>query len=339
MGPEVAQLEDELAGYVGGGECVSCSSGTDALVMVLMALEIGRGDAVLVPSFTFGATAEAIMLVGATPVFVDVRGATFDIDVADLERGVESATSAGAHPAAIIGVDLFGLPADWRSLRSFAADHGMKLIADAAQSFGASTPDGRVGTLAPVTTTSFFPAKPLGCYGDGGAIFTADLGLASILRSIRVHGQGTSKYDTVRIGVNGRLDTIQAAILLEKLKVFDAELEQRHSIARRYSAALHNQASVPEVPGGFRSSWAQYTVRVPDRDRIAAALHSLGIPTAVYYSKPVHLQGPYRRAPRSQRELSTSAALARDVLSLPIHPYLSTDDQEFVINNFLETAQ
>jgi len=336
MGPEVAELEEELTHYAGSRACVSCSSGTDALLMVLMAWGIGPGDAVFLPSFTFAATAEVVALLGASPVFVDVHETTFNLDVESLEAAFDVAEGAGLQPVAIIGVDLFGLPADWSALTDVARTRSLKLLADAAQSFGGGTPAGRVGTLADATTTSFFPAKPLGCYGDGGAIFTRDLDLAEALRSIRVHGQGESKYDTLRVGINGRLDTIQAAILLEKLKIFDAELDARQRVATRYSAELRERLAVPLVPEGFRSAWAQYTVRVPRRDHVRAALEDAGIPAAIYYPKPLHLQPAYSSALRSAKGLDVSDALSRDVLSLPVHPYLSDADQSRVIKALVD---
>lgn len=339
MGPEVLELEDALCRYTGTNECISCSSGTDAILMVLLAWDIGPGDVVFVPSFTFASTAEVVALIGATPVFVDVDEATFNIDPNSLAAAIEICGNEGLRPSAVIGVDLFGLPADWASLRRVAEGGELRVLADAAQSFGGRSPEGRVGNLADATTTSFFPAKPLGCYGDGGAIFTNDSDLAEQLRSVRVHGQGRSKYENVRIGINGRLDTIQAAILLEKLKTFDEELAARRTLADRYSAAFDGPVTVPEVPGGFASAWAQYTVRVPRRDEVRSALSHSGIPTAVYYPKPLHLQPAFARIFTGTVDLNVSEMLADEVLSLPIHPYLSSEDQTLVIEAALEAVR
>ncbi|MFM6853331.1 MAG: DegT/DnrJ/EryC1/StrS family aminotransferase, partial [Sphingopyxis sp.] len=266
MGPEVRAFEAALSEYCGAKHAIALANGTDALQVGLMVHGIGAGDAVLVPSFTYTATAEVILVLGATPVFVDVDATTFNIDPADLQRASDAARAKGLNPRAIIGVDLFGLPADWAAINAFAAANAMHVIADAAQSFGAITADGQhVGTLAQLTTTSFFPAKPLGCYGDGGAIFTDDDDLAAQLKSIRVHGQGAAKYETVRVGVNSRLDTIQAAILLAKIAVFREEVANRNALAAAYGDALGELAIVPVKPAGVTSAWAQYTLRVPQR--------------------------------------------------------------------------
>ena len=328
MGPEVAQLEEELGRFCGAEHVVSCASGTDALLLALLARGVGSGDAVLVPSFTFASTAEVVALVGATPVFVDVEDRTFNLDV---ERVADAFASPprGLRVAAVIPVDLFGLPADHRALSELAESHGAWVLADAAQSFGA-TRDGRtVGTMAPLTTTSFFPAKPLGCYGDGGAVFAASAEDAEVLRSLRVHGSGSHKYDNERIGINGRLDTIQAAVLLEKLAIFADELEARDRVARAYNEALAGLEGIelPLVPDGCTSSWAQYTLRLPRRDAVAEALKAHGVPPAVYYPRPLHQQTAYRSFPTAPGGLPVSERLAGEVLSLPMHPYLSEDDQ------------
>jgi dTDP-4-amino-4,6-dideoxygalactose transaminase len=295
----------------------------------LMAKGIGPGDAVLMPAFTFVATAEPVAWLGAVPVFVDVLEDTFNLDPASLEQGVRAARAAGLTPRAVIAVDLFGQPADYDAVAAVCARHGLWLMADAAQSFGAAYGGRPVGTLAPITATSFFPAKPLGCYGDGGCVFTEDDGLAEAMRSIRVHGQGRDKYDNVRIGVNARLDTLQAAILLEKLKIFADELAARQAVAARYDEALREFVKVPRVIDEATSSWAQYTVVVEGmgRDALAAALADEGIPTAVYYAKPLHLQGAYRHYPVAGNGLPVSEQVARQVLSLPMHPYLEPETQ------------
>lgn len=330
MGPEVGQLEADLAARCGARHVVTCASGTDALVMGLMALGIGSGDAVFVPSFTFVATAEAVVLVGASPVMVDVHQDVFTMDPESLSAAIPVARDAGLRPRAVIAVDLFGLPADYPALAAVAADHELALIGDAAQSFGARLGGRAVGTLADLTTTSFFPAKPLGAYGDGGAIFTADDGLAERLRSIRVHGQGRDKYDTARIGLNGRLDTLQAAILIEKLRIFSDELETRELVARHYDQMLQGVVQVPARMEGARSAWAQYTVLTGDRASVQAACQAAGVPTQVYYPTPLHRQSPYRGFPTSPGGCPVADRLATQVLSLPMHPYLTRDQQDRV---------
>ena len=332
MGPEVRQLEADLSAFCGARHTVSCSNGTDALIMALMATGTGPGDAVFCPSFTFCATAESVVCVGASPVFVDVDEKTFNIDLASLERAIADAKRAGLKLKAIIPVDLFGQPADLDTVAAVAKREGMFVISDAAQSFGATYKGKRVGTQALVTTTSFFPAKPLGCYGDGGAVFTDDDKLAEILRSIRVHGQGADKYDNVRIGMTGRLDTIQAAILIEKLNIFQDEIEARNRVAQRYAAGLKDVAIVPEVASGYGSVWAQYTIRVEKRDALAAVLQTRGVPTAIYYPKPLHRQEPYKRFLIAGNGLPVTDKLAAEVISLPMHPYLDEPTQERVIS-------
>jgi dTDP-4-amino-4,6-dideoxygalactose transaminase len=331
MGPEVRQLEADLAAFCGARHVISCSNGTDALIMALMATGVGPGDAVFCPSFTFTATAEAVVVVGASPVFVDVDEKTFNVDLGSLERAVAETKRGDLRPKAIIPVDLFGQPADLDGIAAIAKREGLFVIADAAQSFGATYKGRRVGTQALITTTSFFPAKPLGCYGDGGAVFTDDDKVAEILRSIRVHGQGADKYDNIRIGMTGRLDTIQAAILIEKLKIFPDEIEARNLVAFRYAAGLKDVAIVPEVASGYGSVWAQYTIRVEKRDALAAVLSTRGVPTAIYYPKPLHRQEPYRRYPISGNGLPVTDKLASEVISLPMHPYLDEATQERVI--------
>ena len=333
MGPEVRALEAELAAFCGARHAISCASGTDALLLPLMAKGIGPGDAVICPSFTFHATAEVVALLGATPVFADVETASLNLDPESLVRAVATARQAGLAPKAVIPVDLFGQPADFDQINAVANAENLFVLDDAAQAFGASWQNRRVGTLAEVTATSFFPAKPLGCYGDGGAIFTDDDALAQTMRSIRVHGEGRDKYDCVRIGLNGRLDTIQAAVLIEKLKIFPAEIVARERIARHYSEALADIATVPKLARGATSVWAQYTIRVTGgrRDRLAAALKAQGIPTAIYYSKPVHLQDPYRHFPVAEGGLPVSERLAEEVISLPMHAYLDEPTQDRIV--------
>jgi UDP-2-acetamido-2-deoxy-ribo-hexuluronate aminotransferase len=327
LGPAVAKLESELAEYCGVAHAISCSSGTDAIFMPLLAYEVGPGDAVFVPSFTFTATAEAILLAGASPVFVDVEADSFNIDLADLTKKI-SETRAGGKltPKAILAVDLFGLPADWSGLNTLAEREDLYLISDAAQSFGGAYHNKRVGSLAPVSGTSFFPAKPLGCYGDGGAITTDDDGLAEVLKSIRVHGAGADRYEVVRIGINGRLDSIQAAILSVKLSVFDDELEARERVAQIYDDELKDVVATPKRIEGLKSAWAQYTIKTDKRAAVQEKLGTAGIPTMIYYPKPMHLQAPYLPYGGGEGSLPVSEAICRQVMSLPMHPYLSDDD-------------
>ena len=333
MGPEVRALEAELAGFCGARHAISCASGTDALVLPLMAMGIGPGDAVICPSFTFHATAEVVALLGATPVFADVEEASFNLDPESLARAVATARKEGLAPKAVIPVDLFGQPADFNRINAAANAEKLFVLDDAAQGFGATWQNRRVGTLADVTATSFFPAKPLGCYGDGGAIFTDDDALAQTMRSLRVHGEGRDKYDCVRIGLNGRLDTIQAAVLIEKLKIFPDEIAARERIARRYADGLADVATVPKLVQGATSVWAQYTIRLAPgrRDGLAAALKAQGIPTAIYYPKPVHMQEAYRRFPVAAGGLPVSERLAEEVISLPMHAYLDEPTQDRIV--------
>jgi UDP-2-acetamido-2-deoxy-ribo-hexuluronate aminotransferase len=334
LGPEVAQLERRLAEFCGARHALSCANGTDALGLALMAKGAGPGQAILCPSFTFAATAEVVAWFGATPIFVDVLADTFNMDPASLEAGIAIARRLGLIPAGVIPVDLFGLPADYDAILSIAAANRMWVLCDAAQSFGAEYKRRKVGAIGDLTTTSFFPAKPLGCYGDGGAVFVDDDAMIDVLRSLRVHGQGTDKYDNVRIGMNARLDTLQAAVLLEKLAIFADEIAARNRIAARYSAMLGDLVTVPEVPTGLTSVWAQYTIRLPagcDRDALAARLKLAGIPTAVYYPKPLHTQTAYRDYPIAGNGLPVSERLAGEVLSLPMHPYLDEPVQDRIV--------
>ncbi len=334
MGPEVGRLESELSAFCGAKHVLSCSSGTDALAMVLMAKGVKPGNAILCPSFTFAATAEVVAWTGATPIFVDVREDTFNVDVSSLEAGLRTARDLRLDAVGVIPVDLFGQPADYDAIEAFCAREGLWMLSDAAQSFGASYKGRKVGVIGLATATSFFPAKPLGCYGDGGAVFTDDDDLAAVMRSIRIHGQGSDKYDNVRIGMNGRLDTMQAAILLEKLKIFGDELVARERVAKRYNALLRDVAQVPEVPEGLTSAWAQYTLRVAgfdQRERFVADLRAVGIPTALYYPKPLHKQSAYRSYPVAGNGLPVAERLSAEVVSLPMHPYLTEDVQDRVV--------
>jgi len=333
LGPEVGQLEGRLADYCGARHVVTCANGTDALVMALMARGVGRGQAVLVPAFTFAATAEAVALVGATPVFLDVCEDTFNLDPDWLPDGLQAARREGLHATAVIAVDLFGQPADYGAIAPFCREHGLTLIADAAQSFGGALGGCKVGTLAHVTTTSFFPAKPLGCYGDGGAIFTDDSELAQLLASLRVHGKGSDKYDNVRLGLNSRLDTLQAAILLEKLDIFADEIVARNAVARRYTDGLADVVSVPRLRDGADSVWAQYSVRIAAdrREGLRRHLAAAGVPTALYYPKPLHRQTAYREYPTARPALPVSDGLAAELFSLPMHPYLEPVVQDGII--------
>lgn len=339
MGPEVKQLETGLAEFCGARHAIGCSSGTDALVLGMMALGVGRGDAVFVPSFTFAATSESVALLGATPVFIDILPDTFNVDPESLSAAIDMVTREGRlRPVGVIPVDLFGQPADYQVIEPLAEEHGLWVMADGAQSFGARLHDRRVGAIGRISTTSFFPAKPLGCYGDGGAIFTDDDELAAILRSLLFHGKGSEKYDNVRIGMNGRLDTIHAAILLEKLSIFEEEIEMRQAVARRYNAGLGNVTRVPYVIDGAISAWAQYTIVLDDRDAVAARLKQDGIPTAVYYPRPLHRQTAYREYPTAPGGLPVSEGLSARVLSLPMHPYLEAGVQDQIVSAMLAAA-
>jgi len=331
MGPEVAVFEQELAAFCGAKHVLSCANGTDALGLALMVKGLKPGQAVLVPSFTFAATAEVVAWFDAVPVFVDVREDTFNMDPASLKAGIATAIRLGLEPVGIISVDLFGLPAEYDQILSTAVAHGLWLICDAAQSFGAAYKGRNVGTIGHMTTTSFFPSKPLGCYGDGGAVLVEDDDAFAVLKSLRVHGQGNDKYDNVRIGMNARLDTIQAAVLSEKLTIFTDEIDARNRVAARYQELLDEVVIVPEIPIGLTSVWAQYTVRLPigrDRDRVAAKLKAAGVPTAAYYAKPLHSQSAYRNYPVAGNGLPVCDRLAYEVLSLPMHPYLDKNTQD-----------
>ena len=338
MGPEVGELEKRLAEMGGAAHCVSCSSGTDSLLLVLMAWGIGPGDAVFVPAMTFASTAEVVALTGATPVFCDVFDDTFNMDPASLEDAIAVAKDQGLNLAAVIPVDLFGQPADYPAVQRIADAHGLKVMADSAQSFGGALGGKPIGTFGNATSISFFPAKPLGCYGDGGAVLTDDADLAAKMRSLRVHGQGTNKYDNVVVGLNARLDTIQAAVLLAKLTIFEDEIEKRQVVAARYNDALADVCTPPAMIDGGISAWAQYTIKVANRDAVAAALKEKGVPTAVYYPVALSDQPAYAQYPRAGNGTPVSAALAHDVLSLPFHPYLDEATQDRIIAAVTEAA-
>ena len=333
MGPEVAELEGRLAAFCGAEHAISCSSGTDALSLVLMGKGVKPGDAVLVPTFTFAATAEVVALLGAAPIFVDVLPDSFNLDPASLEQGLRTAKGQDLRPVGVIAVDLFGLPADYDAIVEICRANGLWLLDDAAQSFGAAYQGRSIGTIGDATATSFFPAKPLGCYGDGGAVMTDDDALATRIKSLRVHGKGRDKYDNVEIGINARLDTLQAAILIEKLEIFEEEIAARNRVADRYAEGLGDIVQVPQVPAGMTSVWAQYTLVLPEgrRDAVAEALKAEGIPTAIYYPLPLHRQTAYASYPVAGNGAPVSDQLSQSVLSLPMHPYLEEADQARIV--------
>ena len=340
LGPEVSELETALAKRAGAKHAIGVSSGTDALVMALMAEGIGAGDAVFVPSFTFTASAEVVLLLGATPVFVDVDPRNFNIDVNDLDHRVSEVVREGKLlPRSVIAVDLFGQPADYGVLENLCRRHALHLIADAAQSYGAKLGNRAVGALAPTTAASFFPAKPLGAYGDGGALFTDDDERAVHYKSIRAHGKGTDKYDIVRLGLNARLDTLQAAILLAKLDVFDDELSAREKVARAYDTRLKDTVEIPHRVPDSVSAWAQYCILVDNRDAVAKRLKEAGVPTAVYYPLPMHLQTAYARFGQGPGSLPVSERLSQRILALPMNPYLTVEQTDYVCTSVAAAVQ
>lgn len=328
-GPETEELEQELCKYTGRKYCVTTSNGTDALLMPLMAMGIGKGDAVFVPAFTFVATSEVASLVGATPVFCDVQEDTFNIDPKSLREKIEEVVKKGRlKPKAVIAVDLFGQPANYAEIEPICQEYNLLLMEDAAQGFGGTINGKKACSFGDVSATSFFPAKPLGCYGDGGAVFTDDEELYQHLVSIRVHGKGTQKYDNVRVGLNARLDTMQAAILLPKLREFDTENATRNVAAAKYTELLHNQFNTPVVPDGYMSSWAQYTIKAESteqRTKIMNGLKAAGIPCMIYYPKPLHLQQVYAPLGYKPGDLPVSERLSETVFSLPMHGYLKPE--------------
>lgn len=333
LGPQVKQFEDELAAFCGAKHVIGTANGTDALGICLMAMKLRPGDAVICPAFTFAATAEAVAWLGATPIFVDIDEATYNLDPKALDVALDTATRAGLKVKAVIAVDLFGQMADYDPIVVFCEAHGIKLICDSAQGFGASYKGRRTGQIGDFTTASFFPAKPLGCYGDGGAIVTNDDESADLIRSLRFHGKGDDKYDNVRIGMNSRLDTLQAAILLEKLAIYEDEIAARQVVAHRYTAALQDVAITPHVMADCVSIWAQYTIRIAAGQRAAfmAAMKARGVPTAVYYPKPLNQQTAYARFPVAGNGLPVSERVAQQVVSLPMHPYLDAATQDVII--------
>ena len=340
MGPEVKELENVLSSFLNVKHTVSCSSGTDALVMALMALDVKAGDAVLVPSFTFAATAEAVAILGAIPVFIDIDERHYNITLESVQDAYSAAQNEGLNVVGLISVDLFGLCADYEGLEGFTKDKNIWLMADAAQSMGAEYNGKKIGNYGDVTTTSFFPAKPLGCYGDGGAIFTNNDDLAAKMESIRVHGKGSDKYDNVRLGVNGRLDTLQAAILLEKQKIFADEIEKRNHVAAYYNKNLEGVLPTPVIPENGTCVWAQYTLQAKDeahRSHIQSALKESGVPMAVYYPMPLHQQTAYKHYPAA-KDMSTCERLSKCVFSLPMHPYLEPDTQDYIIEAVKKAA-
>jgi dTDP-4-amino-4,6-dideoxygalactose transaminase len=340
MGPQVAAFEEQLAAFAGVKHAIACANGTDALLLVLMAWDIGPGDAVFVPAFTFAASAEVVALAGAEPVFVDVQEDTYNLDPASLEAAIALVKREGRLRArAVMPVDLFGQPADYRAIEPIVKRERLRMLCDTAQGFGAVYRGRVTGSLGDAAATSFFPAKPLGCYGDGGACFTDDDALAELLKSIRNHGQGSDRYENVRIGMNSRLDTIQAAILIEKLKIFPEEIEAREAVARRYNTLLgkSNSIRVPVVIDGARSTWAQYVIQVPDRDKLQADLKAKGVPTAVYYPIPLSKQKGYARYPSAPTPVSEK--ISKTVVALPMHPYLDAPTQDVIANAVLESVQ
>ena len=335
-GQQVKDLEKELAEYVGVKHCVTCANGTDALSLAMMAWGIGEGDAVFVPDFTFFSSGEIVAHAGATPVFVDVDKDTFNIDTASLEAEIEKVIAEGKlTPKVIVAVDLFGLPADFAAVRAVADKYGLKVLEDGAQGFGGQIGDKMACSFGDISTTSFFPAKPLGCYGDGGAVFTDDDEIAALLESIRVHGKGKEKYDNVRIGLNSRLDTIQAAILSIKLKAFaEYEMEDINKAADKYTEKLQGLVKTPVVPEGYTSSWAQYTIQLADketRDGLQAALKAQGIPSMIYYPKPMHTQEAFAGQQFDEAVFTNTNELVNTVLALPMHPYLTDEDIDTVV--------
>ena len=345
MGPQVKELEQALAAYTGVKHCLTCANGTDALTLALKAWGIGPGDAVFVPDFTFFSSAEVVSLEGATPVFVDVDAETFNIDVVSLEKAIQLTLAEGKlTPRVIVAVDLFGLPTNYPLVKEVAKKYNLLILEDGAQGFGGSINGQKACSFGDISTTSFFPAKPLGCYGDGGAVFTDNDEWAQLMASYRVHGKGDNKYDNVRIGLNSRLDTLQAAILLVKLRAFDGEVERVNEAARHYTQLLKDYVPTPVIPEGFRSSWAQYTLRLADeaqRTHLQEALKQAGIPSMVYYPKPMHQQTAFKKNSTQgllvNSSCPTADRLCSTVLSLPMHPYLEPSDIEFICSTLIKS--
>jgi UDP-2-acetamido-2-deoxy-ribo-hexuluronate aminotransferase len=334
MGPEVYELEKKLSDFTGAKHVTSCASGTDALLMALMAMDIGPGHAVFTSPFTFIATAEVICLLGAVPVFVDIDENTFNLDPGKFEKAIEdfhkNPRHRGLMPKCVIPVDMFGLPADYKAINEIAHHHGLKVIEDGAQSLGSRSGEKMAGNLADVAATSFFPAKPLGCYGDGGAIFTNDESLNEKLVSIRVHGMGSHKYENIRIGINGRLDTLQAAVLISKLKIFESELKKRETIARKYRERLGGLVRFQKIPHNCTSAWAQFSFLCRDRNSLISKLDSQNIPSAVYYPKPLHLQSAFSMLNYKRGDFPVAETISDTILSIPMHPYLSDEEIDYI---------
>lgn len=344
QGNQVKELEERLADYVGVKHCITCANGTDALQLALMAWEVGSGDAVFVPDFTFFSSGEVVSAVGATPIFVDVDSDTYNISVNSLIKMIEKVVNDGIYkPRVIVAVDLFGQSADYNELRKIADKYGMYILEDSAQGFGGMLGDKRNCSFGDISTTSFFPAKPLGCYGDGGAVFTDNSEWDELIRSYKVHGKGSSKYDNIRIGMNSRLDTLQAAVLLAKLPVFAGEeLENEQKIALKYTEKLKEYVKVPVIRDGFYSSWAQYTIQLKNskmRDGLQKYLKDLGIPAMVYYQKPMHLQKAFDNSIYNDDDYPNTNRLCDTVLSLPFHPYMSDEDVELVAKSIIEYVE
>ncbi len=345
MGPQVKELEQQLADYTGVKHCLTCANGTDALTLALKAWGIGKGDAVFVPDFTFFASAEVVALEGATPVFVDVDDTTYNIDVQSLEKAIQHILAEGQlTPKVIVAVDLFGLPANYPLIKEIAQKYNLLILEDGAQGFGGSIRGQKACSFGDIATTSFFPAKPLGCYGDGGAVFTNNDEWAQLINSYRVHGKGTDKYDNVRIGMNSRLDTMQAAILQVKLSAFDKEVELVNNAANHYTKLLKDYAKTPVIPEGFGSSWAQYTIQLPTeakRNELQAVLKAAGIPSMVYYPKTMHQQTAFNNAQLTNLNSQlgcdnyTAVRLCSTVLSLPMHPYIESSDIESICSTLI----
>ena len=341
MGPEVHQLEADLAAFCGAKHAISCSSGTDALMLALMAMDLKPGQGVIVPSFTFAASAEVMPCLGAIPVFAEIDPVTFNLDADRLGDAKAAAEAKGINVVGIISVGLFGQPADYDAIKAFADSHGLWLIDDAAQSFGASWQGKAVGHLGAITATSFFPAKPLGCYGDGGAIFTDRDDFAEIMTSARIHGMGRVRYTHDRIGMTARLDSMQAAVLIEKLRLFAGELTARQGVADRYADGLKDLVTVPQLAAGATSSWAQYVITLPqgaNRQAIQERLNQHGVPTAIYYPMGMHQQTPYAHYPVAEGGLPITEDLCHRVLALPMHPYLEIDTQSYIIEKVIEAV-
>ncbi len=338
MGPEIAELEEKLARYVGVKHCVACASGTDALLMPLMAYDIGPGDVLFTSPFTFIATAEVVALLGATVAFVDIDPKTYNIDPERLDAAIEKfvKSNPGKKARGIIPVDLFGQTAEYDPIETIAKKYGLFVLQDAAQSFGATYKGKKAGSSGNVGATSFFPAKPLGCYGDGGAVFCNDDTMMQDLRSIRIHGQGSDKYNNIRVGINGRLDSLQAAVLLAKMEVFNEEIELRNTVASRYSEKLKHKVTTPFVHKDCRSVWAQYSILTEHRDDMLKKLKSRGVPTAVYYPKPLHLQDAFRALGYKRGDFPISERIADSIFSVPMHPYLNEEDQDYIVKAIVE---